>query len=93
MRVGFTVTVRVRVRSWAGAGGGGVRVGRSVRVSARVSSQARLGGGGGLERSVPTKAIDLVTTGPDAAVGERQARQSSRAPSACKSSACNRGDN
>ena len=46
-----------------------------------------------MERSVPTKAIDLVTTGPDAAVGERQARQSSRAPRACKSSACNRGDN
>ena len=40
-----------------------------------------------------TKAIDLVTTGPDAAVGERQARQSSSAPRACKSSACNRGDN
>ena len=40
-----------------------------------------------------TKAIDLVTTGPDAAVGERHARQSSSAPRDCRSSACRRGDN
>ena len=39
------------------------------------------------ENVAATKDKDLVTTAPEAAVGERQARHSSRAPRACKSSA------
>ena len=73
---------RIRAR---GEGWGWVGARSRVGVGVGVGLGARVGD----SRAAPTNAIDLVTTGPDAAVGERQAMQSSSAPRACRSSACN----
>jgi len=81
-RVGVGVGVGVGARVGVGVG---VGVGARVGVGVGVGLGARVGD----SRAAPTNAIDLVTTGPDAAVGERQAMQSSSAPRACRSSACN----
>ena len=66
-----------------GAGGGGAPGGAFCgEAKRRWSSWLR-----SAEKVAPTKAIDLASTAPEAAVAERHAMHSSSAPSACRSSA------